>query len=89
MNCCLAQTTPKIDNRCVKLIEACDRVIEEKNKALTLADLALKKQSDELGRVKIENQELRQSNESIWKNPFVMFLFGSTAATAGYLLLKK
>lgn len=82
-----AQTTPKT-NDCDSVIKACDKALVEKNKALDLADLALKKTTSELGRVKTENQELRDENSSIWKNPFFMFLFGSTAATAGYLILR-
>lgn len=82
-----AATTTKPD--CKQVIEKADKAIEEKNKQLELADLAIKDCLKHGTTVQLENNKLREENSSIWRNPFFMVLLGVTAATAGYLILGR
>ena len=74
---------------CKQVLEACDKTIDAKNKALELSDLGIKTCKEHTAELSAEVNSLRDSNASLLRNPILWFLAGSVATTATYLLLRK
>lgn len=83
----LAQTPSK--PTCKDVIKACDEALDAKDRALKIADIAITDCQKHAGELTTEINDLRESNESLFRNPVVWFLFGSVATTGAYLLFKK
>lgn len=73
--------TPKIT--CNQIIQACDAAlaakndtIEKKDRALQLADLAIQHAQDDTVRSYNELNELKESQNNIWHNPFLWVAVG-------------
>lgn len=75
--------SPVLKVTCSQVLEACDatiaaknEVIEKKDKALQLADLAIQHAQDDTVRSYNELNELKDSQKNIWHNPFLWIAVG-------------
>lgn len=76
-NICLAKSPVS----CKDVIKAADKVLEEKNKEITLADLAIKVTKDDNERLNKLVEEKDHKLSSIWRNPWVLIGLGVLAGT--------
>jgi hypothetical protein len=58
------------------VLAACDRALNAKIQEASLCGLGVQLRTDEMARITKENETLRSSNASLFKNPFVWAAIG-------------
>ena len=70
---------------CKKVIDAADKALDDKNKALELADLTIKRCIEHGTVVQMQLNQTRDELDSIWRNP----LFIGVLGIAGGFILSR
>lgn len=83
----MAGEQPKPD--CKDVIAACDEALEAKNKALTLANLAITNCIKHGTEVQMQLNEKTDELNSWYRNPYIVFGLGLLAGGVAYSLLVK
>lgn len=84
---CAVSTWPSksLGAECSALIAACDKALEAKDNVIVAKDTIIKKQDDLNGMLNQRVIELENSQNSIFKNPFVLIGLG---VIGGFVLAK-
>lgn len=84
----MGQTSTK--PTCKDVIKACDKALADKNGAIELQDIAIKKLVGQNIELNKEVAEMNESNNAWYKNPFVIAILGiATGVVVGKTVLFK
>lgn len=79
--------TPKVT--CKDVIDAANKALSDKDRALQLKDLAIKDCGDKNAGLQTTVDQDNKKLSSIWANPYAMILLGAFAGAVGFFVIDQ